>query len=46
MPLDNPSTGLRRQAQHKQGKLRDRLGFCLPAALRVAQAGDSPSRGE
>jgi len=26
--------------------LRDRLGFCLPAALRLAQAGDSPSRGE
>ena len=26
-------------------KLRDRLGFCLPAALRLAQAGDSPSRG-
>ena len=27
-------------------RLRDRLGFCLPAALRLAQAGDSPSRGE
>jgi len=45
-----PST-LRHFDKLNAGKLTDRnlrarLGFCLSAALRLAQAGDSPSRGE